>query len=222
MQAELNSDVALNAANALLSHLRKNPDAAMQPARDLASKFDLDESFVSQVLQGIQASRRPEARPIQARKSVLKSIGLGVLRAWTRMTARPVLFVGVSFVICYALIWAAGSLVPMALQGSRPDVASIWTILSVFGIGGFTLGLQMTVYFCHRSSRNALWGALLLFVSMLAFLSYGMIRGHARSSGIDSPVLLFLVGTMAMLMVSLLYAGFGSLASILGAWARIK
>ncbi|HWA82755.1 MAG TPA: hypothetical protein VG820_04945, partial [Fimbriimonadaceae bacterium] len=102
MQADLNSDVALSAANALLSHLRKNPGAANQPAAQLAATFGLEESFVSQVLQGIHSHRRPEAKTAPARPSPFRSLGAVIRDLWLRITNRPILFVIVTFILGFA------------------------------------------------------------------------------------------------------------------------
>jgi len=221
MQAELNSDAALTAANELLSHLRKYPAAASQPAHDLAARFGLEESFVSQMLQSIHSNRRAETRPAVRKPSLLSSLAAFLQRTWVRATARPVLFVAVTFLASFAIMFAEPRLIALT-QIAGSDAKDIISILFIVGVSGVTFILHMGAYFAHRSPRNALWGGLMLFGAMVAFLGYGMLHGKVHGSGVPNVVVLFLVGTMAMLMMSVLYSGFGALAAVLGGWFRIK
>jgi class 3 adenylate cyclase len=232
MQVELNSDVALSAANALVSHLRKNPEAAMTPARDLASTFGLEESFVAQVLQGIQAKRRPEMRQPSTGKGAARTVGGALRSSWMRLTSRPVLFVILTFVLCYAAVFALVVLTPRP-QSSTVRVNSghsgwsgpnLVVALLVLAIVGGTFLLHMVVYFRHRSGKNALWGGLFLFCSLSVLMGFAVLVGGKVKipEGSPSPVVLFLAMSMVMLMVALMYTGMGALASVLGAWTRIK
>ncbi len=215
MQAELNSDVALLAANALLSHLRKNPDAAAKPAGELAATFGLEESFVTQVLQGIQSTRRVEVRPVSTKPSSLQVFVDLLRRVWMRASARPTLFVVVSSVAAALMLFTLAR-----FGGASGNV--LWGLLLVAGIVGATLFLHMAVYFRHRRARNAVWGALVLFGAMLLPASYAMLRDPSKVGGPGAAFILLLIATMGILFIACAYAGFGSLAAVLGGWTTIK
>lgn len=230
MQAELNSDVALLAANELVTHLRKNPEAASQPAHVLATRFGLDEAFVAQVLQGIHLNKRPEVRPTSTGPSAFRSMTDSIRNLWLKATARPVVFVIVTFILSFlvtVLIFNYGppAVIRVGPKSETPGMSSTSIVagLGLLAVIGTTFMLHMAVYFRHRSARNALWGALFLFLSSVVSFGYQFSR-HAvnRAQLSTNPFVLFLVGTMGMLVMALVYAGFGSLAAVLGGWTRIK
>ncbi len=231
MQAELNSDVALSAANALVSHLRKNPEAALSPAQDLATTFGLDESFVAQVLQGIHADRRPEARPAHVRRGLFRTVGGFVGGLWLRLTSRPVLFVIVTQILCYVGIvcalyfvpkWVPNTVSTQAKDATFPAKVVVILLVCLALMGG-TFLLHMGTYFRHRSARNAVYGGLFVFGSLTAFFGISMIVSPPKvQQNEPAPIVLFLVAAMGLLMLSLMYVGVGSLAAVLGNWARFK
>lgn len=233
MQADLNSDVALSAANALLSHLRKNPGAANRPAAELAATFGLEESFVAQVLQGIHSHRRAETRPAVARSNGLRTVGSMLRKAWFKVTNRPVLFVAVTFLLAIGGSFLSVFLTVRPYKAEQVDVPFETVqglVLGVAAIVTLTGFLQMAAYFRHRSSRNALYGGSILFGLLLVSLALLMFtgKGQVRADPAMGPTeninvfVLYLLGAMGMLMLSLMYAGIGSLAAVLGGWTRIK
>jgi class 3 adenylate cyclase len=234
MQVELNSDVALSAANALVSHLRRNPEAAFQSPRDLAATFGLDESFVAQVLQGINANRRAEPRSVSVRPSGARSLSESTKRLWMRATDRPLIFIGLTLVISFALLILVNTFMPdlggaaergiVGSSGFSPTALA--KVLSTLGIIGLTFMLHMAVYFRHRSGRQALYGGLILFVALLIALGATFFSGNPPKTTPGTqdpgPVVLYLLGSMLMLFMALMYSGVGALAAVLGGWTRLK
>ena len=232
MQAELDSNVALSAANALLSHLRKNPEASLTSAGELAKTFGLEESFVAQVLQSIHSNRRAEARPSSEKRNPLRTAGEFLVAVWLRATSRPLRFVIASFLLSYLAIYGAASIIPRffpkatvsaTAAGLIPPGIAV-TLAAILGIVSLTCVIHLGVYFRHRRSRNAAYGALFLLASMLIAWILPFLSGGPKGSGANMPSLgiFYLVGALVSVLMAMMYAGMGSLASILGAWWKIK
>lgn len=228
MQAELNSDVALAAANALLSHLRKNPGAAMLPARELADMFGLEEAFVGQVIHGLQQQRRPEVRQASYKQGPFQGLGESIQRVWMRATQKPILFVAVTLAACIALSFGCSFLTSLLWPATKASPAqgfsgsALGVLLTILILTGTTWLLHMAVYFRHRSAKNALYGGLIVFGAFEALLGLAFLGGRAKGPAGPSMAFLFVMGSMAMLMLSLIYYGMGSLSALLGGWARFK
>ncbi len=229
MQAELNSDVALSAANALLAHLRSHPEAARESARELGAMFGLDEPFVQQVLENVRATRRPE--PASApRRSRTASISEAVANLARAVTNRPMIFVMVTFLAMYAVVGftptifkthgSANLNVGSKTSASMSENMVVALIIMAVSIVG-TLGLHMAVYFRHRRARYAAYGGAFLWLSLSALIGVTVIMSPqgVASAG---PIAGVLFASMGMFFLGLLYAGFGSLSALFGAWVRIR
>lgn len=232
MQVELNSDTALTAANALIAHLRKNPGATLTPARELAETFGLDESFVAQVLESINAHRRPEVKQVVHRTSSTRSVGQWIRGIWLKITNRPVLFVLVTFALSFLAIYGSSKLggvtstARVRSNSAEGDVNSSQLLVAFLMLGNIigTFVLHMAVYFRHRRARYAVYGGLFLYVALLFFVGLAFVFGQDSIRGPGAPNLLFLysVAAVGLLMVALMYVGMGSLSAVLGGWMRFK
>lgn len=226
MQAELDSDVALSAATALLTHLRKHPEDAGRPARDIAVQFGLDESFVRQVLDNIGPTRR-ETRPTVARNSSMRVAGEGLRSVWIKLTSRPIVFVAISLVACFVLVWALARFGPRPAKGWREAHAgemsaeSLFTGFAILGLITTTFFLHMATYFRHRTARYAMYGGAILWGALMTPFTWTFIVSPPRTPT-TGPIALYLAASVAMMMLSLVYTGCGALSAVLGGWVRIK
>lgn len=234
MQAELDSDVALSAANALLSHLRRHPEAASRSPKELAGEFALDEGFVANVLENVRVTRRAEAPRAQPRRrSPFAIVGRALAGFWLGLTSRPVLFVAVTFVLAFVAAFAivalmsgesgtSGAKVSFGSKESNSSftgklIEGLLVVAVIFG----TFFLHLAVYFRYRSSRYALYGGLILWG--LTSLLMGVLTLMRPESVSGAPPLVgWVFATMGLLMLGLMYAGVGALAAVLGGWFHIR
>ena len=121
MQVELNSDVALSAANALVSHLRKNPEAAIGRLREiLAMVHDPEIPTVSIVDLGLVHDVRvdPAAIAIELLPTFVACPALEVIRS-TVADAVGVLGRPVDVMFTYAVPWTTDRLTPAGRAALR-------------------------------------------------------------------------------------------------------
>ncbi len=211
------SEDSLRAGEALALHLRRHPESALRPAKELATEFGLSEDFVEEVLERI---RQPRPRPPREAASPfgwLRRLGRATRTGFGLCTEKPILFVFVTLSFGIAAL-----AMPYRLNqgtGPPPDLASpsLWQSALLFGIGV----LHLLCYFRHARVRHALVGSLVFWLTLAAtnmVVAWTAIRELPEGQIIGE--LLFVA--LRTMIVASQYALLATAAAILGGLSRLR
>jgi class 3 adenylate cyclase len=225
MRNESSQEVSPQAAAALVSHLRANPQHAARPAAELATEFGLSDTFVSAVLAELRVPTTGGGDPLapavrSVRKGFLASAGFlkaiwgFVAGVFDLLTKNPVRFVVATTVLVVLIGFGATVLLGSESRVNNQNIE----IQGVLGIAVLaTFALHMATYFRHRMARYPVYGGLVVWVaSALA----AMIAVWLETTSRDEPnrgAAVLLVG-IGMAFLAALYVGMGALVAVAGNW----
>lgn len=213
------------AATALLAHLRRNPQDARRPIRDLADSFGLSEALVREVLANAPRPSRTEST-VRRPNSIFKAAASTWTRTvalFDRLTTNAYGFIAATSFVWLVLLFVrsltpsadrSGATVSIGVSVSQASIALLIVAVTV----GF---LQMACFYHRRQTRLALFGGACLWVVLMTSFVVAFIRDSDPPNDLH-PALLFLLVGIGMGFISLLYAGVGSLVSILGGWVHLR
>jgi class 3 adenylate cyclase len=209
------------AATTLVAHLRQNPRDAARDPDELATELGVDAAFVRHVLR---AARVPDEEDpedaFQIRISLRPLVKWlkTVLNRFDRLVARPVRFLFVTLVLagmfCIGLeAFAEVTGFTASGEGFQVSLGSATLVILLTG------ALHMACYFRQANPRHVLYGTLGVWAVLGATSAVGVWRAAA---GADSSLRLMQVAITlsGVTMFALLYAGLGSLATVVGGWLR--
>lgn len=219
--------ISLDAARSLARYLREHPDALSRRPGDLAEEFGLPETFVRDVLGGLDDPPDPERDPFAHVVSPIKSFGEWCVRAWKRTTDDPIKFVGVTTALALGIFlfsqWLLRHRVGDLLSAQTSAIGFLSlqiTGLLFIVLVVVTLVAHMGVYFRHGMGRYALQGGVVAWMisapTVMVFSWFGLssptpVRSLAGQFGL-AGVLFFLCAC---------YAGLGVVASIAGGVVKL-
>lgn len=223
MLPQANPGGDLDAANSLLAHLRANPREAARPASELAAQFGLSEPFVRYVLDGIKIPRHAtHATFAESIGKTARDVQLRLDGLFAKLTRRPLLYLIVTSVIgslvCYILLRT-----DVGGTSSATRNANNLALSQSFGSNGpyiaiaslITIVSQLALFYRTGKSRHALYGGLLVFLTGMLLMVFGMIR-----KGVRVDFLVF--GFVGFFSMGLVYWGAGTLVAVLGAWTQVR
>jgi class 3 adenylate cyclase len=222
MQADAVAEVPVAGANALVAHLRQYPEEARRHPGELAELFELEEELVQNVLEGLSAPQESHSIQLnlQGHLWTLRRVWERAERSFMKATAKPILFVVLSTIasLLLGLVVERIGMPDLSLFG-RVLVSSTsgWLTLLVT----LTVALQMGCYYTQKMTRVALYGALSVW---LILAPTRMVSRWVSKQG-QPPFEIFtelMLVAFALFVISAMYAGFGSLASILGAYRKFR
>lgn len=202
----------MEAANALASHLRTNPQDAHRPSSDLARQFGLPGEFVKSVIAGVHRPQAPTTARVAISFRFLRRAMDSTMASFDRAIAKPI-----SFVVWTTLVGVVGVLGLLAIGQRASNSGRFATIpeLAFF----LVVALHMAAYYRLRMSRHALYGGLALFLTISPFL--WIMLGWGPNGG--APLVVKIVAaTFGMFVMGAVYAGIGSLMAVLGAYRAIR
>jgi class 3 adenylate cyclase len=222
MQAEAPTNtISAQAASALALHLRRNPDDAMREPSELAAQFGLSADFVSDVLLGIRESTvSTPADKIHVNLSFVGRSWQWLLAFFDGLTSRPMAFIVTTLAIAIGAAYALSVFLQeptVNRAGMGFQIRNTGTIL----VGLITFVLHLACYYKHRMGRYAIYGGLVLWAMLfvLTVVSSGWRTGFSN----DMPYFgALLIMAFALMMMSLIYTGFGSLAAVMGGWIHVR
>jgi class 3 adenylate cyclase len=220
MQTESAAEVPVDAANALVAHLRQHPEETRKPPADLAERFDLPVDLVRSVLAGV-AAPEPTHYQIDLSKSLSPlKMGLRGALSWFATASRnPLAFVLATTLVCVALslMVAHVGMPDVVVAGLRLETTSRWITLFV----GVTMMLHLGCYYLNRMARHALYGAISVWVvvSVVAMVEFWFRSRHLPPLVVTGRMLSVAIGLMVL---SAIYAGLGSFASVLGSYRQFR
>lgn len=208
----------LSATQALIAHLRAQPQSALLPAGALAAQFGLSELFVRNILEGLQRPVRPERAEPKHPLSLgfIRQSKTALSKKWIAITAHPQRFIFWSIAFAVILIEVNSTVRSTfgQLAGPRIDPIPIAIIL-------LTFASHLACYYRHAKSRFALQGSVLVwFATSVALMVSVWSSPESRSE--PERFGLVLLSAVGMLITGLIYAGFGTLAAVLGSYFRSR
>ncbi len=237
---------SLTGAGALLAHLRGHPEDLGRSPSDLAIQFDLSDSFVRTVLEGVQTPRTGKrfrrGRPV---REFFHRIWDAARHLLSGISRKPTLFCVVTVLAWAMLIF----LVPFVVPGTsihlakpppettgqipgtpatpvRPDAPSTSAKRSDISIGvqgivyvsidTLAILILYTTYFWLGKSRYVLHSGLTMFL-IGSLMMDGLTL--ARSHLTTAGLIGELIGNgLGMFFLAALYVGLGCLVSVIGGW----
>lgn len=219
MQTEPRPQNSLDAANALVAHLRRTPEAGQRSPRELAERFGLSEDFVQTVLSGIpDVAKTPE----KGRKLSFGWIRDGwdaFSRTFDRWTVSPVAFIMVTTLLCIGFGIVVSRFAPGAVTARGGGSFQISNGLIVIGCLA-TLILHLGCYAFRGMSRWALKGALVVWMCTSTLIIVASHFGTPNPG--ESALFNGLFAGLAMFVLSGIYAGIGCLAALFGSYIRMR
>ncbi len=222
MQSDSSAEVPTHAVSALVAHLRQKPEDALGSPSELAARFGLSTGFVQSVLDGVKLPQRDD--PVERRRLTFdapRKVVSRLLAAFDRVTARPSSFIAVTTVLCIAFLVGLSYIrsgTSIHDRGFTIELNQGWAgAAMVFGV----FILHMVTYYRRKMARHALYGGLVVWVCTAPALMTSVWLDTSRKGDTDR-FLITLVVAFVMFVASSLYAGFGTLASVLGGWIRLK
>jgi class 3 adenylate cyclase len=212
----------LQAAESFARHLQNNPDAANRSVHELASEFQLDESFVNDVIREVREGARTREGEGRFRFSLDPvAVAIGRLRSlFEVLTAEPLPFIAVTAALSISFFIAiSGFRIEVvegiryyAFQPSRP---------ALIYLGLSTLVMHLACYYMHAQARFAVLGGIICWLitsTTLMVITWFTLRPPIPAE----PIPLLLVQAAIMMMVCGLYAGLGAMASVVGGYVRMR
>jgi len=221
MPVEAVREVPPEAANALVAHLRQNPDDARRDPVELAKRLGLDPAFVESVLDAVRPPKN-SGDAVTLRIS-LRPLILAFQRGlalFDRLTERPLRFVLVTFAFCFAFTVAMQFFADNVVTNVPRRGLSPW-----FGSGTFVILLtgllHMVMYLRKGMTRYPLYGGLALWIGLS-----GLAGANAWSAAVDhtlsNRVAMVVITSLGMMMLSLVYTGMGALMAVFGGWIHFQ
>jgi ABC-type multidrug transport system fused ATPase/permease subunit len=222
-----NPDVPMDACRALITHLRLNPEDAQLPATVLADRFGLDASLVGSALSVAVVETPAESHRPHVDFSPLRRLARATKDAFDRLIERLNLFTLVTWVCCIGMCFLATAVTERLTPGLRViQLRQGSTKISVdnAAISAFiaaTFLLQFLAYFRRGMARYALSGMFIFWVVTSIPLMYQVwIAEHGKADA-SRAVQVGLVA-FAMFFVSNVYGAMMAVASLFGAWFRMR
>ncbi|CAN5509677.1 hypothetical protein BH11ARM2_BH11ARM2_12700 [soil metagenome] len=221
MVSEVSPEASFEAAKELLLHLRHHPSDAGDP-KALAERFNLPEAMVAAVVAG---ARRPEPTvpPKLTRKISMEAPRRAAKWAKGRVigfTDNPATFIFLTSAITMLIILmiqhkegpkAAKVLGPMTSN----DLGAV-IVLLITAIGQFSL------FYRKGKARHPLIGAAMMWLAAMMVMAGSAIFAPEKDQGwLERAALLGLEGT-GLGIFGLLYAGVGTVVSLLGAYSHTQ
>lgn len=220
------ADLSLEAATALLTHLREHPSDALLPAAELSERLGVNVDLLRTVLSEAHPPRSaPEAKP-PSRPSLawVPKVWAAAVHGFDRLIEHPKHFIGITSLIFFAqvltlaLIGMDGRVTAQTAHNATFVLRSpVTLLLFVIIFGG-----HMLCYFRRAMARYAVYGGLQVWVlSSLMMMPIAWVDFDSRSGEMAHAAVTFFVG-VAMFVMAGMYTGLGGLFAVLGAWYRLR
>jgi class 3 adenylate cyclase len=221
MPAPLTQDPPLQAANALLAHLRQHPEDALRPSRELAERFGLPASFVQSVLAEVRpplTSEGPSGPDFRESISRVKSLGSRLNRSFEKLTANPSRFVVGSSLVAFFLclgIFALDAGISRTGSSIRIEDGGILAVIVI------TFSMHVACYFRWGMSRYPLYGGLTIWV-ISAATAMVSVWFNARAESPFAQFAAVMAAAIGMLMLSLIYTGICAAVALGGGYFHAR
>lgn len=213
MNPQPRSQVAAESAHALAKHLQLHPESVQETPQELAHRFGLEESFVSEVLSAVRPPEERPSAPVPPVKLVLRRFGHTFDGAFTRLTAHPQLFVFATAAVATGV--GAYLQIRYGDQAELPSYAFNiqWTVVILMWC------LQFAAYARYAMVRFALQSSLinwLVAAPVAMIIEWNSIKGSSLDYVVSD--LLFHAGQDFVLYTQ--YGLIASVAAVAGAYIR--
>ena len=206
-------------AQALVEHLRRNPDEVWTDPAALAGRFGLEPDFVSRALASVPRPTRTEARPAPNPLAPRpQGLVVRVDRALDRAAENPLRFEALTLFGAIAFLATISWIVP-------PEARFYFLGLILVVMLGIVTA-QMAVFYRRRMTRFALPSGLVFgfgaALPMMVSVWLSLLR-HPREipTQVTTGFLVFAVG-LVTLLVGVLYGGLVALVSVLSGWFHLR
>ncbi|MDX2064668.1 MAG: adenylate/guanylate cyclase domain-containing protein [Fimbriimonadaceae bacterium] len=211
-------EAQLQAAGALIAHLRANPIDARRPPQELAYEFGLSPQFVSAIVQNAEEKAVENVERVLSRR--IRFNPAATIRSWSQRMLemainRPLIYLGIINLAWFLLFIGITEWVP-----NKAAIGPVPTRL--VGMAGATLLaflLQMQCYYRRRSPALALKGTGLTYGMMAIGIFVSVIATTSRDR-LGVALFSAFVGIIAIAFLAALYGGTAVCAALLGGWVR--
>lgn len=203
---------------ALADHLRDHSAEAHDP-EVLASQFDLDSGFVSDVIAALAQTNAESSAPTIREYALqtaawIRSTARRISANFRALTAAPIKFILITGGFCLVLLWLIAY-----LSSASPSPLGNFMIGVIPILFLICLPLHIMCYFRHGRIRYPLIGSIAFGIGLLPV----MVPFAASNQSESNPFVinLFLAAAVAIVLGGI-YGLIGGGASLLGGYYRIK
>jgi class 3 adenylate cyclase len=224
------TEATTQAYHQLATYLRRNPEAVNHSSSELAGRFGLPETVVSDVQVAVRErhARRasegavaqnlvaPTARMLCDR--FLNPLWHRWVHTWRSWTARPSWFVAITSVFGIACVTGLSQFNHVVSAGSTVRIQlDLVSSALVFVV----LVLQLLCFYRHGMARHAFYGALVVWVtfSTLAIVTTWLVYQREHH---EHEMLTILTLPFVMLVGAAIYAGIGFVFAVIGGYSQVR
>ncbi|MBS1719941.1 MAG: adenylate/guanylate cyclase domain-containing protein [Armatimonadetes bacterium] len=218
---EVQSETAAG-ATALVTHLRRNPADVRRPVSELAKEFNLPESFVRTVIEGVSPRRIAAVHRVNLWETFgawFSRTKKGISTAWEALVRYPLAFFAAVLVLgvliqCFVIPYVAKGRVPLPewLSFGSQSSVSAYTIATLI-TWGVVVVLKLACIARLGQVRFAAWSS---FFTALAIGSAIALSDSTPS--LPSAIFAFI----SAMFLTIPYLGMAVLFAVVGGYTQIK
>ncbi len=206
---------SMEAVDALIAHLRLNPEDVSESPENLATRFAIDEEFIRAVKRQLRPHSAHESGiTIQMWIDSAKDWGRLVLEKFDQITSRTNAFITVTFftaALLIAIVSGVTNLLPSKFNAAGEAIRTITSVIVV----ALAFALQGLCYFRKAMTRFAVYGGINLWVILTLFLIAANLVER-------QTIYLILMAPFVAAIPAIAYGALGSGVSVLGGYAQLK
>lgn len=215
-------EISLEAASALALHLKRNPEEARRPAQELAAHFGLTPSFVQGLIDSIQPQPGALAPSPKIDWTPVKRLHERISHKFDQFTKDPIRFVvvtGLALILIVIGIGVAREVYKVEMVYGGMSIGR--TLIAV--ASAIIITLHYSCYFHRAMVRFPVQGGLLMWMGTAVTLMVLNWFDLDSQRAADSRRWVEMAFTMiATFFLSMIYAGAGSLVSVLGSYWKLR